>query len=185
MKISTIAKVVASAVTTVALVVVPAVTAQAATQSANSTVNAIVSEVISLSVSGNVTINATPGGGVATGAHTVTVSTNNATGYNLNLSSSTTATTLAKGADSIAASAAPFSTPVALATDTWGYRVNSFAANTYVGIVANNGTVPTIHTSTTPVTSEATPVTWAVNVTTAKPSGTYTREVTYTAVTRS
>ena len=184
MKISTIAKVVASAVTTVALVVVPAVTAQAATQPTNSTITADISEVITLAVSGNVNINATPGGGVATGSHDVTVSTNNSTGYDLSLASSASETTLAKGADSINAATAPFATPAALTADTWGYRVDSFTANNYAGIVSNSTTAPVIKSSTIPATNEVTPVTWGVNVTAAKPTGAYSRVVTYTAVTR-
>ena len=183
MKISTIAKVVASAVTTVALVVVPAVTAQAATQPTNSTITADISEVITLAVSGNVNINATPGGGVATGSHDVTVSTNNSTGYDLSLASSASETTLAKGADSINAATAPFATPTVLGNDEWGYRIGSFAAGTYAGIVSNADTPATIRTTPTTASSEVTQVTWGVNVVSAKPSGTYSRQVLYTAIT--
>ena len=184
MKVTTITKIAASSVASLVLATLPVVTAHAATQNTNSTINAVIGEVISLSVSGNVTISATPGAGVATGSHDVTVGTNNTTGYTLSLASSATDTTLAKAPDLIAASSAPFDTPAVLAADTWGYRLSIFTADTYAGIVSNAATAPTLKTTTAPVAAEVTPVTWGVNVTAAKPSGTYTREVTYTAVTR-
>ena len=184
MKLTNYTKLTLSAVASLALVALPAATASAATQTTNSTITANISEVITLAVSGNVNINATPGGGVATGSHNVTVSTNNSTGYNLSLASSASETTLAKGADSINAATAPFATPAALTADTWGYRVDSFTANNYAGIVSNSTTAPVIKSSTVPATNEVTPVTWGVNVTAAKPTGAYSRVVTYTAVTR-
>ena len=182
MKVTTSIKVALGITTGVVLATISATSANAATQSANSTINATIGETISLAVSGDVTISATPGAGVKTGSHNVTVSTNNTAGYKLNLASSTADTTLAKSTDTLAASTASFATPATLGNDQWGYRLDSFTANKFAGIKAT-GSAETIKTTSAPATSEVTPVTWGVNVVSAKPSGTYSRQVTYTAVT--
>lgn len=185
MKVKLSVGIVAAVAVGLAIDFIGAGSANAAAQSANSTINGIVGSTITLSVSGDVTINVTPtlGGATATGAHTVTVGTNNSTGYDLKLSSSTTDTTLAKGADTFAAASGTFGAPAALAVNTWGYRLASFTASMYAGVVSN-ASPATIKTTATPVASDATEVTWAINATTAKPSGTYQRQVTYTATTR-
>ena len=183
MKVKALTKITSGVVASLAVVLLPVSTANAATQTDTPTINATIGETITLAVSGNVTIAAVPGGGVATGSHDATVSTNNTTGYRLNLSSNSTATTLAKGADVLGASAAPFGTPTVLGNDEWGYRIGSFAAGTYAGIVSNADTPATIRTTPTTASNEVTQVTWGVNVVSAKPSGTYSRQVLYTAIT--
>ena len=117
-----------------------------------------------------------------TANQTLTVGTNNSAGYKLLLESSVADTTLAKGSDTIAATSGTFAAPAALGNDTWGYRLASFAPDAYAGI-KTNGSPDTLKTTATPVASDATVVTWGSKVTTAKPSGTYSRIVTFTAVT--
>lgn len=176
-------KTVTGVVAAFAVVALPVASVGAASQTGTSTINAEIGSTITLAVSGDVNIAAVPGGGVATGSHDVTVSTNNATGYKLNLSSNSTATTLAKGSDTLTAGTGAFATPTALGNDEWGYRLGTFAANSYAGVVANTDPVVTIKSTSTTATADVTPVTWGVNVVSAKPSGTYSREVLYTAVT--
>lgn len=193
MKIKTIQKVAIGlgvGLLVAAPVLTPAATtfAATATSSPNPTINAVIGETISLSVSGNVNINTTPGAGVATGTHDVEVTTNNSLGYRLEMSSSTAATTLTHTvtpANTIATAAATHASPAALPGDRWGYRIGSFATNTYAGVLASTAPVkPTLAESSAPVTAESTTVTWAVNVASALPSGTYSREITYTAITK-
>ena len=159
MKVQTISKITAGSALALACVLMPAMSASAATETVNSTIRVHVNSAI-------------------------TVGTNNASGYKLQLASSTAATTLEKGSDTIPAAAGSFAAPAALTTDTWGYRIDSFAANQYAGITANTAPV-TLKNTTTPSIAggDITAVTWGANVSTATPNGTYTREVTYTAVT--
>lgn len=85
---------------------------------------------ISLSTAGTLTLPLTP---TASSVYTiqsdgVTVTTNNPTGYSLTLaSSSSTSAALAKGADTIPASSGTATSPLALAINTWGYRVDGQA----------------------------------------------------------
>lgn len=187
MKVQAISKITAGSVLALACVLMPAMSASAATETVNSTIRVHVNSAITVGVSAaTVDINVTPtaAGATASAAHNVTVGTNNASGYKLQLASSTAATTLEKGSDTIPAAAGSFATPAALTTDTWGYRIDSFAANQYAGITANTAPV-TLKNTTTPSIAggDITAVTWGANVSTATPNGTYTREVTYTAVT--
>lgn len=183
MKVQAISKITAGSVLALACVLMPAMSASAATETVNSTIRVHVNSAITVGVSAaTVDINVTPT--AAGAAHNVTVGTNNASGYKLQLASSTAATTLEKGSDTIPAAGGSFAAPAVLTTDTWGYRIDSFAANQYAGITANTAPV-TLKNTTTPSIAggDITAVTWGANVSTATPNGTYTREVTYTAVT--
>lgn len=175
----------AVAVIGLAIATLPFSTAvQAATDTATSTVTATVGETISVAVSGNVAINVTPtaGGMTATGSHDVTVNTNNAAGFTLRLASNTATSNLANGANVLAPAAGTHASPAALAANTWGYRLASFTANMYTGMPAT-ASPNTLKTTAVPATNDVTAVTYGVNVTTARPSGTYTNSVIYTAVT--
>lgn len=175
--------------------------ADAAQQTANTVINGIISQTISVATSaGTVNMNVTPtgAGAITTGTHNVIVNTNSSTGYNLTLSTSSAANALTKGADSIAASAGTQTTPVALAANTWGYRVDSVAGfGTGSSVISNqasstmkfagvpaSGSAQNIATSATTANNATTPVYYGINATNAKPSGTYTNTVVYTAVTK-
>lgn len=183
----------------IASVLVPAA-AFAANQSAGTTINAEIGSTISISTSGTVTLTVTPtaSGSATSASDTVSVSTNNATGYYLQLASSSAQVTLTNGANTIAASSGTQASPVTLANNTWGYRVDSaggFGAgptstqtnvanlsNTWAGIPAS-GSPNTLKTTATTASADTTTVWYGAKVDTTKPNGTYSNTVTYTATT--
>jgi hypothetical protein len=172
-------------------------TANAATTA--TTVSSAVGATISLlSSNGTVTINTTPtGAGVQTiASDTVTVSSNDSAGYTLKLAETAAATALTSGANTIPATAGTYATPVAMAVNTWGYRIDSlgsFGAGPTSGISnqaigsATFAAVPataspqTIKTTAATATNDTTTVWYGVATNTSQPSGTYTNSVTYTA----
>lgn len=176
---------------------IPAV-ATAAT--ATTTVSSVVSPVISLlTTNGTVNINTTPtGGGVQTiASDTVTVSTNDVAGYTLKLAETTATATLTSGSNTIAASSGSQASPVAETANTWGYRVDSVggfgagptspASNAAIGAikfaaVPATASPDTLKTTATTASNDTTTVWYGVAVNTTQPSGTYTNNVTYTAV---
>ena len=168
---------------------------------ATTTVSSVVASVISLlSTSGTVNINTTPtGGGVQTiASDTVTVSTNDASGYTLELGETSGTTTLTSGSNTIPASSGSQTTPVVMAANTWGYRVDSIggfgagpttsATNAAISgtikfaAVAPSGSPNTIKTTATTATNDTTNVWYGVATNTSQASGTYTNSVTYTAL---
>ena len=181
------------------LAVTPAL-ASAASQTANTTINASVGSAISVTTVSPVTISLTPtaGGVVSSSSDTVTVNTNNATGYNLTLANSDTNTNLVSGANNIAAHAGTFAAPTALANNTWGYRIvnaGGFGASAYSAETNNASSSSTwagVPSSASPIqvkstgsvaTNDVTTVWYGVNATTSQPNGTYSDTVTYTATT--
>ena len=187
----------AISIATLGLVAVPMM-AQA---TATTTVSSVVASVITLlSTSGTVNINTTPtGSGVQTiASDTVTVSTNDASGYTLQLGETSATTTLTSGGNTIAASSGTQGTPIAMANNTWGYRVDSIggfgagptspATNAAISGtikfagVAPSGSPNTIKTTATTASNDTTTIWYGVATTTAQASGTYTNSVTYTAV---
>ena len=192
----------AAAVGVVGVALAP-VAASAATATANTTINAVIASVISITTSGTVTLNITPvsGGAQTSASDTVTVSTNNATGYNLKIKDSDATLTLTNGANTIAASSNTFATGGVLANNTWGWAV----ANTTTGIGANGFdasystfTDQTSHASkwagitatdqqfkntSTTASGDTTTVWYSAKADTTKPNGTYTDTVVYTATT--
>ena len=157
---------------------------------------------ITLSSSGTVNANVTPSGsGKCTVQNdSVSVLTDNPSGYNLSITTSGTNTSMTSGGNSISASSGTAATPVTLAMNTWGYRVDTvggFGAGPTS--VQTNGSVPTVKFAKVPA-SNGTPDTLAttaatanpavittvwygVCATTSQPSGTYAATITYTAVT--
>lgn len=182
-----------------ASVLVPAA-AFAANQTAGTTINATIGSTISISTSGTVTLAITPtaSGSATSASDTVSVSTNNSTGYNLTLASSSAQVTLTNGGNSIAASSGTQASPVTLANNTWGYRVDSAGgfgsgptsaqsnvtslSNTWAGIPAS-GSPNTLKTTATTAAADTTVVWYGAKVDTTKPNGTYSNTVTYTATT--
>jgi hypothetical protein len=174
--------------------------AMAGALTASTTVNSIISPVISLFTSnGTVTVNVTPtGSGAQTiASDTLTVSTNDAAGYTLQIADADATTTMTSGGNTIPASAGTQAAPVAQAVNTWGYRVDnvggfgagptSGASSTalsgtikFAGIPAT-GSPNTLKTTTVTASSDVTTVWYAVAANTSQASGTYSDIVTYTA----
>lgn len=182
------------------LLLVSPVIASAATSTSNTTISATVNSVISMTTSTTVSIAVTPtsGGVVTSASDTVTVNTNNATGYTLTLADSDATTSLASGGNTIPAHTGTQASPTALANNHWGYRVvnvggfgataysaetnNASSSSTWAGVPAT-GSPNTIKTTATTATNDVTTVWYGVKATSAQPSGTYTDTVTYTATT--
>jgi hypothetical protein len=171
---------------------------------ATTTISSVISPIISLfTTSGTVNVDVTPAAGSTkqTIAHdTVTVSTNDSSGYTLTLADTDTNTNLVSGGNNIAASAGTQGSPVTPeVTNTWGYAVQSLGGFNGSGYgdassAAVSGTlkfagVPssaspnTIKTTSGVASSDTTTVYYAVAVDAAQASGTYTDSVTYTATT--
>ncbi len=169
-------------------------------QAATTTVSSSLGSVITLfTTNGTVNINATPtAGGVQTiGSDTVTVSTNDASGYTLKLAETSGVSTLTSGSNTIPASSGSLASPVAESVNTWGYRVDSaggFGAgptssvsNASIGAikfaaVPATASPDTIKTTSSTATNDTTTVWYGLAVNTSTPSGSYTNSVTYTAV---
>lgn len=188
-------------VAVLAVSILPVTTASAASRTATSVINGIINSAITITTSSPVNINVTPttGAVLSSASDTVTVSTNNSTGYTLSLEMNGATNTLAKGTDTIAAhTAAPGGTPSDLATNSWGFRVDGItnfgtgpttaetnvtaSARTWAGVPAK-GSPFTIKTTSAPLANSTTSVWYAMKADTSKPSGTYTNTVLYTAVT--
>lgn len=173
---------------------------------ANTTINAVLSTSISITTSGTVALNIVPvtGGAQTTASDTVTVTTNNATGYNLNLKDADATTTLTNGANSIAASSnTTWGSPAILANNTWGYGIASgttglttgsnFSAtytaqadqttdsHVFLGVTAADQLLRT--TATAAGSGDVTTVWYSAKADATKPIGTYSDIVTYTALT--
>jgi uncharacterized membrane protein len=186
-------------VAVVAMALSPVI-ASAATSSAGTTVTATVSSTISVSTSAAVGFSITPiaGGSQSSSSDTVTVNTNNSTGYYLTLADADAATTLTSGANSILTGAGTQAAPVALANNSWGYRVDntggfgagptttltnaSSSTQTFAGMPAS-GSPNTLKTTATTASGDTTTVWYSAKVDTSKPSGAYVDSVTYTATT--
>jgi len=187
------------AVSILAIAFLPAAVSAVST-SANTVINATINAVISMTTSTPVAISLTPtsGGVVSSSSDSVSVSTNNATGYFLTLADNDATTNLSDGTNNITAHAGTQASPTALANNTWGYRVvgvGGFGAGAYSG-ETNNGSststwagVPatgspnTLKTTSSTATNDITTVWYGVKVNTTLPSGVYTDTVTYTATT--
>lgn len=181
-------------------VVLAPVAASAATDSDTTTVNANVGSSITITTDGTVDIDVTPtaSGSASSASDTVLVSTNNAIGYNLQLANGDTNTDLVNGTDTIAAGAGTQGTPLTLANNSWGYRVDGaggFGAGatsaetdeadltgTWAGVPAS-GSENTLKSTGSPATNDSTTVWYGVKADTSNPNGTYTDTVTYTATT--
>jgi hypothetical protein len=167
---------------------------------ATTTVSSDVGAVISLlTTDGTVDVDVTPSGAGAQtiASDTVTVSTNDTSGYTLQLEETTASTDLESGANTIPASSGTQASPAVMSANTWGYRVDSvggFGAGPTSGqssaaisgtitfaAVADNGSPNTLKTTSGTASNDTTTVWYGVAADTTQPSGTYTNSVTYTA----
>jgi hypothetical protein len=187
----------------VATVALSPVVVSAVNSTANTTINAVIASTISITTSGTVTLNITPvsGGSQTSASDTVTVNTNNATGYNLAVKDSDATLTLTNGANTIAASSNTFAAGNTLANNTWGWAVpstttgigtNAFDAS--YSVINNAGSSATkwsgitasdqqFKNTTTTASNDVTTVWYSAKADTTKPNGTYADTVTYTATT--
>jgi hypothetical protein len=177
------------------IIAVPGITGAA---TANTTINSSIGSTISVTSSGTVTANVTPtsSGAQTIAEDTVAVSTNNTTGYTLQVSDSDTTTTLVSGSNSIPAASGTVGSPVAQTVNTWGFRVDGlggFGAGPtsaqssaaigsikFAGMPASTSPV-TIKTTSTTAASDQTSVWYGVAANTSQPAGSYSGQVTYTA----
>lgn len=183
-----------------AVLAVAATPVMASAITEDTVINATVGSTISMTTSGTVTLNITPdaNGQSSSASDTVSVSTNNSGGYTLTLADSDATTTLANGANTLAAHAGTQDTPTTLANNTWGYRsdsVGGFGAGptstqtnvdtlslTWAGVPAT-GSPNTLKTTATTASNDTTTVWFGAKADTTKPNGTYTGTVLYTATT--
>lgn len=177
----------------------------AVSNTSTTTVTADVQPVISISSGANVGLSLTPDatGVISSASNTVTVSTNNSTGYSLAIKDSDATTTLASGANSFTTNASP-TVADALANGEWGWAVpsgttgvgvtafgasysaldsSSVLTSTWAGVNNNAGAAVNIKTTSATATSDATTVWFAARANTSQPTGSYTGAVTYTATT--
>lgn len=157
----------------------PAIQVQAASDAKNTTISATVGPMITMTATPTVTLNATPtdATGVEVSAPaTVTVSTNNSSGYKLSIKAAET--DLKSGANTIPAAAAG---PAAFGNNEWGYQVST-TANTsgWSGVTTSDVQLKTTNAT---ATNDETTVQFGMKVNSSQPSGTYTGTVTFTAVT--
>jgi hypothetical protein len=128
-----------------------------------------------------IAVTPTAGGAEGTAADdTVSVTSNDPDGYNLTIANDATTTMAGPAGATLAASAGTFASPVALANNTWGYRLSGFTASTYAGVPAS-GSAQNIKSTTAVASNEQTVVSYNVKVDTTKPAGAYSDTVTYTA----
>jgi len=171
----------------------------AAAATTSTTVSSTLGSVISLlSSNGTVNANVTPtGSGAQTiASDTVTVSTNDASGYTLQLAETTGTSALTSGGNTIPASSGTQGTPAAMSVNTWGYRIDgvggfgagptSSASSSAISGTIKFAAVPataspnTLKTTATTAANDTTTVWYGVAANTSQASGTYTNSVTYT-----
>jgi len=169
---------------------------------ASTTISSTISPVISLfTTNGTVNVNVVPtGSGAQTiASDTATVSTNDSSGYTLQLAETGAGSTLLSGSDTIPTSSGTQTTPVVMAANTWGYRVDSLGgfgtgptsgqnsaaisgSIKFAGVPAT-ASPNTLKTTAGVASSDTTTVWYGVAANTSQASGTYTNSVTYTATT--
>ena len=156
---------------------------------------------ITLTSSGAVSlaISPTSSGSCSVQSDSVTVLTDNGAGYTLQLASSATNSNLVNGAYAVSATSGTPASPASLNANSWGYRVDgtygfgpgpttaqsSIAApiSSFAGIPTSAETPATIKvTNTSANPAQSTSVWYGVCVDTSIPSGTYSAQVTYTAL---
>jgi hypothetical protein len=155
----------------------------AVSQTGTTTVNINVGSQITLG-NGTTTVNINPVlGSTGTAVQTLTVTTNNSSGYQLKIEMNSTNKNLVNGANNITPTTNG-ATAAALQNNTWGYNFStSNVAATDFLTIPTQGSPTTIASSTTTASAVATYVTFGAQPTASLPSGTYTGSVLYTAVT--
>jgi hypothetical protein len=182
------------------IVLTPLTVSRLATADTTSSTNisSIINPVISLITSGpsvNLVVTPSQNGSQTTASDVVRVSTNDSSGYNLSLQTTTAQNALASGANLISAPASGTLAP--LAVNTWGYRIDgydSFGAGpttdlgssltlsslAYRPVPPLNSADIIAYTSGT-ASQRPTTVWYGVVVDYNKPSGNYINSVLYTA----
>jgi hypothetical protein len=184
----------------VAAIILSPVAAGAVADTKSTTINATIGSTISMTTSATVAIGITPtaGGSASSASDTITVATNNSSGYNLTLANSDATSSLTNGGNTITAHAGTFASPTTLANNSWGYRVDNAGtfgtgptaaetnqanlAGTWSGVPVT-GSAQQLKTTGTTATADITTVWYGVKADTSKPSGVYSDSVTYTATT--
>jgi hypothetical protein len=160
---------------------------------------------ITVSSNGTVNLDVSPvaGGNCTVQSDSVGVLTDNSNGYVLSVTDSTTNTNLVNGSNTISASSGTYGSPSALATNSWGYRVDglgsfgsgpttaqsnvtasSISSLTFAAMAASNQTpVQLADTSAPADPAQTTNVWYGVCADQTQPNGTYSTQVTYTAIT--
>ena len=176
-------------------------TSVASAATATTTISSQINAVISLfTTSGTVNDNITPtsAGAQTIQSDTVTISTNDSSGFTLQLAETGASSALTSGGNSIPASSGTVSSPVTMTANTWGFRVDSLSgfgsgptsavtnqaigALTFAAVPATASPQTLKNTSGT-ASNNTTTVWYGVAANTSQPSGTYTNSVTYTATT--
>ena len=155
---------------------------------------------ITLSSLPTINLNVTPdsAGRISSQANTATVSTNNANGYTLQLSTTSSSRNLTRsgGSETLTPSSGSSSSPGALATNTWGYRVDntgSFGSGTYLETNVTSSVftwagVPgvssptTLRTTSSTASNDQTTIWYGMKAASDKPSGNYINTILYTAI---
>jgi hypothetical protein len=157
---------------------------------------------ITLSGGGSTTLNVvpTPTGKCTVQSDTASVLTDSTSGYSLTMTTSTTNSAMTSGSNSIAASSGTASSPVTLAMNTWGYRVDglsgfgtgptsaqssgSIPSVSFAGVPASNQAGTQVASSGGPANPAVTTTVWyGLCANASQSSGNYSVTVTYTAVT--
>lgn len=133
---------------------------------------------IAISFSGAAEMSLTPSGSSfsGTGSHTVTVTSTDVIGYKLYVNA-TTDTSLSNGTDTIAASSN--NTMNSLAVNSWGYNTTGSTTN-FLGMTLSQALLK--DASGPYKDGDDTTVTYGAVVDMSKSSGTYTTDITYTAI---
>lgn len=157
---------------------------------------------ITLSSGGVVNLDVTPtqGGACSIASDAVNVLTDSTSGYTVQLASSTTNSNLVNGASTIGASSGTAASPAILNPNAWGWRIDGYSGfgagptsaqsnitapiSGFAGVPASNVTPATIKSSTSAANPVVTTTVWyGLCADTSAPGGTYTAQVTYTAIT--
>ncbi len=181
------------------LVLTLAIPCVAGANAATTTVSSTLGSVISLfTTSGSVSLNLVPSaaGTQTIASDTVTISTNDAAGYTLQLAEATASSAMTSGGNSIPAGSGSKTTPAALSPNTWGYRVDGaggfgtgpttaaasqpISATTFAAVPVTASPDTLVATSST-ASNSTTTVWYGLAASTSKPNGTYSNTVTYTA----
>ncbi len=133
---------------------------------------------LGISLSNAVEMTITPSGSSfsGTGSHTVTVTSTDVIGYKLYVNA-TTDTSLSNGTDTIAASSN--NTMNSLAVNSWGYNTTGSTTN-FLGMTLSQALLK--DASGPYKDGDDTTVTYGAVVDMSKSSGTYTTDITYTAI---
>jgi hypothetical protein len=156
---------------------------------------------ISLADSGNVSLNVTPtvAGSCTVQSDSVSVLTDDANGYILTLTAGTTNTSLVSGSNTIPVGSGTRITPLALTSDTWGYRTDGVGgfgngpttaksnvamnSTVFAALLPSNSAGDMIASSTSQADPAVSTTVWyGVCANTLAASGSYSTQVMYTAV---